>query len=68
MELKKENILRNRSYVRNLFGLCNFDVTAYSDDAIADAVLEVCPIVGENWPTHEQLTLVFERLQDARDA
>ena len=58
----KTELLRAMPYLRNLFRLHRYDVTAYSDEAIADAVLHVCPIVTPSWPTDAQLRAVVGRL------
>jgi hypothetical protein len=49
--------------MRRLFELLHLDVTAFSDEAIADAVLHVCPMMDEGWPTDAQLLAVFAHLQ-----
>jgi len=61
--LKKADLLRAMPYLRNLFRLHGYDVTRYPDEAIANAVLHVCPVVTSSWPTDAQLRAVVERLQ-----
>ena len=38
--VKKEDLLRNMFYLRALFRLLELDVSAHSDEAIADGVLQ----------------------------
>ena len=48
--------------LRALFGLLGFDVTAYSDVDLVDAVLYVAPEVHVDWPTDDDVRRAFERL------
>jgi hypothetical protein len=48
--------------IRALLGILGFDVNAYNDDALTDAVLAVCPVVEAGWPSDDQLRRVFQRL------
>jgi len=50
--------------LRALFRALNLEVAAYTDDDLLDAVLAVCPVVDDQWPSDEQVRLVFRRLKD----
>ncbi len=63
MKLRKRELLRAMPYLRNLFRLHGLDVSAYPDEAVADAVLQVCPTITDDWPTDTQLTAVFRQLR-----
>ena len=65
MELRKEDVLRMLTHLRSLFRLNKLDVCPYSDEAIAAAVLQVCPIVTYSWPSDAQLRAVFQCLKRA---
>lgn len=62
-QLRKEDLLRAMPFLRNLFRLHGYDVTTYSDDAIADAVVHVCPVVTRAWPTDAQLKAMLKHLR-----
>ena len=51
-------------YLRSLFRLLELDVSPYSDAAIDDAILAVCPLVDRTWPSDEQLHAVLQRLKE----
>lgn len=48
--------------IRALFGSLGYNIAAYDDDTLTDAVLTVCPVVSEGWPTNEQIELVLKTL------
>jgi len=52
-----------QSIIRTLFGLLDLNVSPYSDDDIADAMLTVCPTPNADWPTDAQLEAVVAQLQ-----
>ena len=60
--VNRSDLLKAMSYLRNLFRLHELDVTDYSDEAIAEAILQVCPVVTGPWPTDRQLKAVCRRL------
>ena len=64
--MDRKYLLAHMGLIRNLFSLTGFDVTRYSDMAIVDAMLAVCPTSGPDWPSDAQLRAVFDRLV-ARD-
>jgi len=64
IRVTREDLLRTIPYLRNLFRLHDLDVAGYSDEAIADAILQVCPIVTESWPTEAQLRAIVRHLRN----
>ncbi len=48
--------------VRALFATVGLDVTRYDDDALTTAVLAVCPLVDEGWPTDDDLKRIVQYL------
>jgi hypothetical protein len=63
MQLNRQSLLNQMPYLRSLFRILGRDVSVYSDASIIDAMLNVCPVVANDWPTNDQLELVFQRLQ-----
>jgi hypothetical protein len=60
----REAVMRVLPALRNLFQLVGCDTTPFSDAAIVDAVLVVCPVFRESWPTDAQVKSAFRRLQE----
>jgi hypothetical protein len=52
--------------IRYLFHL--LDVSAYSDETIVAAFMDVCPVVNQSWPSDEELRSVLQRLQQTTPA
>jgi hypothetical protein len=63
-QLRKKDLLRSMVYLRSLFRLLDLDVSPYSDEVIANAILAVCPTVDSTWPSDEQLQAVLQRLKE----
>ncbi len=62
MEVNRECLLINMKLIRQLFTLGGYDMTPFSNAAIADAILTICPKSVPGWPTDEQLRAVFDHL------
>jgi hypothetical protein len=60
----REAVLRVMPALRNLFRLLGCDTTPFSDTAIADSVVAVCPVFRRSWPTDAQVMSAFRRLQE----
>ena len=52
--------------LRALFGTLGLDIAGHDDDALAGAVLAVCPLVDVGWPSDDQLKRVFQHLAAGR--
>jgi hypothetical protein len=61
--LRKKDLLRSMVYLRALFRLLDLDVSPYSDEAITEVILAVCPLVDDSWPSDTQLGAVLQRLK-----
>ena len=48
--------------IRILFRSIGCDVAAYSDEQVADAMLEVCPRLDDFWLTTKHLQQTFSKL------
>lgn len=60
---RKPGVLGAMSLLRPVFRSRGYDLTPYSDDAIADALLATCPAARPGWLSQEHLRMAFERLQ-----
>ena len=60
---RKPGVLGAMSLLRPVFRSRGYDVTPYSNDAIADALLATCPAATPGWLSQEHLRAAFQRLQ-----
>ena len=51
--------MRVMPQLRAMFSSLGLDVTSCSDDALVEAMLRVCPVVDDRWPSDEQMRCVF---------
>jgi len=65
MIVNRKFLLANMRSIRHLFALRGYDVTPFTDTAIATAMLAICPKRAPGWPSDEQLRAVFDRLAAA---
>jgi hypothetical protein len=63
---RKPAVLHAMPTIRWLLTMHRFQVDAYSDDAIADALLETCPRPDDFWLRTEHLALAVQRVSAAR--
>ena len=61
-------VMRAMPALRYLFRLLGYDTSGFTDAAIADSLLLVCPVFDESWPTDAQLNAVFQRLHELADS
>ena len=62
---RKPAVLYTMPTIRWLLSMHRFQVDSYSDDAIADALLEPCPRPDDFWLRTEHLTLAVRRVSAA---
>ena len=62
---RKPAVLHAMPTIRWLLTMHRFQVDAYSDDAIADALLETCPRPDDFWLRTEHLALAVQRVSTA---
>ncbi len=62
---RQRAVLHAMPVIRRLLRENGFEVDAYSDGAIADALLETCPTPSDFWLRTEHLTLAVQRLRRA---
>ena len=63
---RKPAVLHAMPTIRWLLTMHRFQVDSYSDDAIADALLETCPRPDDFWLRTEHLSLAVQRVSAAR--
>lgn len=62
---RKPAVLHTMPTIRWLLTMHRFQVDAYSDEAIADALLETCPRPDDFWLRTEHLALAVHRVSAA---
>ena len=62
---RKSAVLHTMPTIRWLLTMHRFQVDSYSDDAIADALLETCPRPDDFWLRTEHLALAVRRVSAA---
>jgi len=62
MQLTAPTLYGLLAFLRHLFRLEQLDVSRFTDEEITAAVLAICPIYSDAWPTDEQLRAVHQRL------
>jgi hypothetical protein len=62
MRVTKLDLMKTMPTLRNLFRLRGFDVSRYTDEQIANAMLAACPESHSAWPTDEELGRAFRVL------
>ena len=62
---RKPAVLHTMPTIRWLLSMHRFQVDSYSDDAIADALLETCPRPDDFWLRTEHLALAVRRVSTA---
>jgi hypothetical protein len=65
---RKPAVLFEMQTIRWLLAMHHFQVDAYSDEAIADALLETCPVPDDFWLRSEHLALAVRRVSATRGA
>jgi hypothetical protein len=60
---RKPGVLGAISLLRPVFRTRGYDLTPYSNDAIADALLATCPAATPGWLSQEHLRRAVQRLQ-----
>ena len=63
---RKSAVLHAMPTIRWLLAMHRFQVDSYSDDAIADALLETCPRPDDFWLRTEHLALAVGRVRASR--
>jgi hypothetical protein len=63
---RKPSVLHAMPTIRWLMSMHRFQVDSYSDDALADALLETCPRPDDFWLRTEHLALAVQRVSSAR--
>ncbi len=62
---RKPAVMHTMPTIRWLLSMHRFQVDSYSDDAIADALLETCPRPDDFWLRTEHLALAVRRVSAA---
>jgi len=62
---RKAEVLHEMPTIRWLLAMHHFQADEYSDDAIADALLETCPRPDDFWLRSEHLALAARRFKPA---
>jgi hypothetical protein len=62
---RKPAVLHAMPTIRWLLSMHRFQVDSYSDDALADALLETCPRPDDFWLRTEHLALAVQRVSAA---
>jgi len=63
---RKAAVLHEMPTIRWLLAMHRFQADAYSDDAIAEALLETCPRPDDFWLRSEHLALAIRRVTAVR--
>jgi len=63
---RKRAVLHTMPTIRWLLARHGFEMDAYSDDTIADALIDTCPAPSDFWLRSEHLNLAVHRLNGAR--
>jgi hypothetical protein len=60
---RKRDVLHTMPTIRWLFARHGFPMAAYSDDTIAQALIETCPAPDDFWLRSEHLNLAVRRIR-----
>ena len=63
---RKRSVLYTMPTIRWLLSRHGFQMDAYSDDAIAEALIDTCPTPDDFWLRSEHLNLAVQRINAAR--
>jgi hypothetical protein len=63
---RKRSVLYTMPSIRRLLATHGFHMDAFSDDAIADALLDTCPNPDDFWLRTEHLAIAVHRVSAAR--
>ncbi len=58
----KSSVMLAMALIRPMFEQCNCDVSAYTDDEIAEALLETHPSPAAQWLSHEHVAYASAQL------
>ncbi len=60
--IPKGHLLDRIRMIRALFRSLDLDVSAYTDEAIAEAFIAIAPILDASWPSDDQVQAAYRYL------